>query len=166
MQYIGKIPMLLAFSLSLIGCLLDEGGRTQPMMEDGELLEISDDSEHPMTFVDNTADVAPSATTQYQSYKKASGTMLGEAWYNPAAANLSKGRNSFTIKDWDCNNWFDTQIRWRGARSGSATERCGEHSFSIEPNNVGYAAIWWQICQVDVITGLVFCKPEISSYID
>ena len=168
MHHLMNILTLLAFSLSLIGCFVDEGAQTLPMIDDdGELLEIRDDSEHPIGFVESEGDPSNSATTQYRSIRNAySGALMEEAWYNPADANLSKGRNSFTIKDWGCNNGYDARIYWTGARSGSRTQSCGESSFSIEPNNVAYAAISWRLCVVDRFIGEVACTPWVSSYID
>jgi hypothetical protein len=167
MQDIGKTLMTLAFSLSLIGCFVNDEAQILAEMDNANVLpETADESEHPMNIVENDVVLAPSAVTQYDSIRNGS-IIFEEAWYNPADANLSKGRNSFTLKDWGCYDRYDGHIIWTGARAGSRTVSCGEASFSIEPNNVAHAAIKWRLCYVDRFDNdSIWCRPWKDSYID
>ena len=63
-----------------------------------------------------TAHAANGGTTHEFVYH-AAGNIAGEAWFNSGTANLTKGRNSFTIKDDFCGDgwaieveyyWYDT----------------------------------------------------------
>lgn len=54
------------------------------------------------------------AATSYQSVSADAGYLMAEVWFNSGTHNMSKGRNSFTLKDHDCNNGWDARVEWKG----------------------------------------------------
>lgn len=111
------------------------------------------------------ATAAQAATTQ-RIIRDSSYNIVAEAWFNSGTHNLSKGRNSFTVKDYgSCNP--AAFVEWWGARNGYYYVGCGESSFSIEPNNVARAAIAWRICLMNTNNfTLVTCTSPVSDSID
>jgi hypothetical protein len=106
---------------------------------------------------------AHAATSQYAYTRPDNGAYMAEAWFNSGTHNMSKGRNSFTLKDHVCNDGFLARVEWKGARYTSSRTRwtdCGEESFSIEPNDVTSSKISWTICLHDRVTGLIWCKTN------
>lgn len=114
--------------------------------------------------------VAPSvahAATSHQFSDDDRGKKYGEAWFNSGTTRSDIGRNSFTVKNWICNDGIQIMVEWEGARNGYQIHPdCGEESFSIETRNVARAAIQWHVCRRDMYTALAVCEKWITDYID
>lgn len=50
--------------------------------------------------------------TTHEYVYHAAGNLAGEAWFNSGTANMSKGRNSFTIKDLFCGDGWGIQVEY------------------------------------------------------
>jgi hypothetical protein len=134
MQHIRKILMSLAFALSLLGCLVDDGTPMPEVMDDDGELEIWDDSEDLAAFVESEADTSAASVAEASSdadpeSAQATGTTRPEpaddgtrstttscggvsAWKSPASGSSHAGIQNCSIT-WSKNILEDPIIYWQ-----------------------------------------------------
>jgi hypothetical protein len=114
--------------------------------------------------------------TGHEFVYHAAGNAAGEAWFNSGTANLSKGRNSFTIKDLNCGdfwsiyveyNYTDTQGMYRtGSKYLHGDCRPVEWSGSIADAQPTSSSFRWRACKWDVNhVSSDTCEPWITTTI-
>jgi hypothetical protein len=99
---------------------------------------------------------------------RSNGVLRGKIWYNAGTHNLSKGRNSFTVKDEYCADGIAIRVYWSHPYgSGYRTANCGEISFSTTNNlPVPLAFIrWYGSAYVVSSGGNVITTPTRTDYV-
>jgi hypothetical protein len=107
---------------------------------------------------------AAQAATSGILKRNAGGAYQVEVWYNSGTHNMSKGRNSFTLKDHICNDGYSAYVYWSGATSGSRSVSCGEISFSTA-GDVARTSIGYYLCAI-YTNGSYSCSATVYDYQD
>ena len=111
---------------------------------------------------------AAQAATSGYLIRNSNNQIMVEVWFNSGTHNMSKGRNSFTLKDHICGDSYVAKLWWRKA-DGVKRQRiinCGEVSFSIEPNDVPRYQFAYEICASHTTNGTGWCGVGLRDYVD
>ncbi|MCT9935186.1 hypothetical protein N5079_33795 [Planotetraspora sp. A-T 1434] len=119
------------------------------------------------------ADAATSSMIVYH----ASGAVAGEVWFNSGTTNMSKGRNSFTVRDRFCDDgwmvyaeykkssWNNPLVAWRYTDGASCNGGDTELSVSIS-GDVTRQKFIWRGCKQSEHDFTVECEDYVSDYLD
>jgi hypothetical protein len=89
--------------------------------------------------------------------------IMVEVWFNSGTHNMSKGRNSFTLKDYICGDGYTAYVSWTLYGVHHSRERgCGEESFSIEPNNVARTQFTYALCAKTTSGGWTIYECDVA----
>ncbi|MBV9450408.1 MAG: hypothetical protein JO345_31415 [Streptosporangiaceae bacterium] len=119
------------------------------------------------------------ASTSHEWVFHANGRVAGEVWYNAANSNLSKGWNSFTVKDEFCGDGWSVGVQW-ATQSGNwegaphyvhgDCQGGGSHpdetSFSItDGHSAPGEIVTWRGCKESTTDGSIECEAWVHDKI-
>lgn len=121
--------------------------------------------------------VAEASTSNRIIYYSDGTTAAGEVWFNSGTSNISRGRNSFTVKDRICDDgwmifaeykrstWNNPLVSWKYTDGASCWGGRTEFDVSIA-GDVPREKFIWRTCRQSERDLSIKCTDYVSDYLD